>query len=184
MPLINSGPTEMTIPRGTQIGLMETIHADGAIKVDEGEVAAKLSAREVQLPAPPSTKRRQQILQELTLTVPSTKKEKYIDLIMQNHDIFSKDKNDLGRANNFTHKIDLKNKAPVNIPQYRFADTHKAALDKQIDEWLKMGVIQPSNSRYNSPIFVVRKKNEENRYMLDYRALNTNSHDDRYTMHC
>ncbi len=68
------------------------------------------------------------------------------------------------------------------IPQYRLADTHKAALDKQIDEWLKMGVIQPSNSRYNSPIFVVPKKNGENRYVLDYRALNASSHDDRYTM--
>ncbi len=82
MPVVNCGPTEMTIPRGTHIGLMETIHADGAIKVDEGEVAAKLAAREVQMPAPPSAERRQQILQELTLTVPSAEKQKYIDLIM------------------------------------------------------------------------------------------------------
>ncbi len=34
-------------------------------------------------------------------------------------------------ANNFTHKISLKNKAPVYVPQYRLADTHKQALDKQ-----------------------------------------------------
>ncbi len=45
-----------------------------------------------------------------------------------------------------------------------------------------MGIIQPSNSKYNSPIFVVPKKNGENRYVLDYRALNAHSHDDRYTM--
>ncbi len=74
-------------------------------------------------------------------------------------------------------KIVLKNKAPVYVPLYRLADTHKQALDKQIDEWLKIGVIQPTNSRYNSPIFVVPKKNGENRYVLDYRALNANSHD-------
>ncbi len=96
--------------------------------------------------------------------------------------IFSINKHDLGRANNFTHKISLKNKAPVYVPQYRLADMHKQALDKQIDEWLKIGVIQPTASRYNSPIFVVPKKNGENRYVLDYRALNANSHDDRYTM--
>jgi len=70
----------------------------------------------------------------------------------------------------------------VYIPQYRLADTHKQAFDKQIDEWLKMGVIQPSNSRFNSPIFVVPKKNGENRYVLDYGALNANLHNDRYTM--
>ncbi len=101
---------------------------------------------------------------------------------MRNHDIFSRDKNDFARANNFTPKIDLKNKAPVYIPQYGLADTHKAALDKQIDKWLKMGVIQPSNSRYNSPIFVVPKKKGENRYVLDYRALNANFHNNCYTM--
>ena len=68
------------------------------------------------------------------------------------------------------------------IPQYRLVDTHKVAFDKQIDKWLKIGIIQPSNSRYNSPIFVVPKKNGENRYVLDYKALNANSHDDRYAM--
>ena len=68
------------------------------------------------------------------------------------------------------------------IPQYCLADMQKVALNAQIDKWLKMGIIQPSNSRYNSPIFVVPKKNGENRYVLDYRALNANSHDDRYTM--
>jgi len=45
-----------------------------------------------------------------------------------------------------------------------------------------MGIIQPSNSIYNSPIFVVPKKNGENQYVLDYRALNSHSHDDRYTL--
>ena len=182
MPVINCGPTEIIIPRGTSIGQIETIFADGAMHVDEATVAASIARGPTDLPPPPNPNRVKQILQDLTLTVPQEYKQTYIDLILRNHDIFSVDKNDLGRANNFTHRIDLKNKAPVYIPQYRLADTHKVALDKQIDEWLKMGVIQPSNSRYNSPIFVVPKKNGENRYVLDYRALNANSHDDRYTM--
>ncbi len=109
-------------------------------------------------------------------------RQKYVDLIFANHDVFSKDKNDLGRANNITHKIDLKDKAPVYILQYRLPDTHKLKLEQQVDEWLKMGIIQPSNSKYNSPIFVVPKKNCKNRYVLDYRALNAHSHDDRHTM--
>ena len=182
MPVINCGPTEMIIPRGTNIGQIETIFADGAMHVDETTVAASIARGPTDFPPPPTPGRVKQILQDLTLTVPQELKQQYIDLILRNHDIFSVDKNDLGRANNFTHRIDLKNKAPVYIPQYRLADTTKLALDKQIDEWLKMGVIQPSNSRYNSPIFVVPKKNGENRYVLDYRALNANSHDDRYTM--
>ena len=182
LPLINCGPTEIVIPRGTPIGQMETIFADGAQQIDVAEVSAAIAARSPPLPGPPSPARAQQIVQDLTLTVPDQCKQQYLNLLLSNHDIFSIDKNDLGQANNFKHKIDLKNKAPVYIPQYRLADTHKTALNAQIDEWLKMGVIQPSNSRYNSPIFVVPKKNGENRYVLDNRALNANSHDDRYTM--
>jgi transposase InsO family protein len=182
MPLINCGPTELTIPRGTAIGHLETIFADGAYQVDEAAVEASLAQAGATLPSAPSAARAEQILREATITVPESEKQKYKQLLIANHDIFSVNKHDLGRANNFTHKISLKNKAPVYVPQYRLADTHKQALDKQIDEWLKIGVIQPTNSRYNSPIFVVPKKNGENRYVLDYRALNANSHDDRYTM--
>ncbi len=182
MPIINCRPTEIVIPLGTPIGYLETIFADGAYKVDEAAVEASLAQAGSQLPPPPSAAQAEQILREATLTVPEAEKQKYRQLLLANHDIFRVNKHDFGRANNFTHKISLKNKALVYVPQYPLADTHKQVLDKQIDEWLKIGLIQPTNSRNNSPIFVVPKKNRENRYVLDYRALNSNSHDDRYTM--
>ena len=181
-PVTNCGPTAVTLERGTILGQMESIVEGAACKVDEQQLLHAVNAVTVNRPPPPSPERQKQILADLTLTVPDCERQKYIDLIMANHDVFSKTKNDLGRANNFTHKIDLKDKAPVYIPQYRLPDTHKVKLEEQVDEWLKMGIIQPSNSRYNSPIFVVPKKNGENRYVLDYRAVNAHSHDDRYTM--
>jgi hypothetical protein len=42
--------------------------------------------------------------------------------------------------------------------------------------------VQPSQSKYNSPIFVVPKKDGTLRFVQDFRALNANSHDDKYTM--
>jgi hypothetical protein len=181
-PVTNCGPTPITLARGTVIGQMEAITPSAACEIDQQQLFAVLNAVDTTRPLPPSLERQKQLLADLTLTVPDAQRQKYVDLIFANHDVFSKDKNDLGRANNFTHKIDLKDKAPVYIPQYRLPDTHKIKLEQQVDEWLKMGIIQPSNSKYNSPIFVVPKKNGENRYVLDYRALNSHSHDDRYTM--
>ena len=52
----------------------------------------------------------------------------------------------------------------------------------QIKEWLKMGVVKPSNSPYNSPIFVVPKKDGSPGYVLDFRKLNSNSRTDKYSM--
>jgi hypothetical protein len=179
MPIINCGPTEIIVPRGTAIGHLETIFADRAYQVDEAAVEASLAQAGATLPTAPSAAQAEQILREATLTVPEAEKQKYKQLLIANHDTFCVNKHYLGRANNFTHKISLKNKAPVYVPQYRLADMHsRLALDKQINEWLKIGVIQPTNSRYNSPIFVVPNKNGKNRYVLDCRALNANSHDD------
>jgi hypothetical protein len=45
-----------------------------------------------------------------------------------------------------------------------------------------MGVIKPTNSPYNSPIFVVPKKDCSSCYVLDFRKLNSNSHTDKYSM--
>ncbi len=73
----------------------------------------------------------------LTLIVPDSERQKYIDLIFENRNVFSKGKNDLGRANNFTLKIDLKDKAPVYIPQYHLPDAHKVKLEEQVEDGLK-----------------------------------------------
>ncbi len=49
-------------------------------------------------------------------------------------------------------------------------------------EWLKLGVIQPARSRYNSPIFAVMKKDGGVRLVQDFRALNNQSYTDKYSM--
>ncbi len=89
MPIINCGPTEIVIPRGTPIRHLETIFADGAYKVDEAAVEASLAQAGSQLLPLPSTDRAQQILREATLMVPDSEKQKYIQLWLANHDVFS-----------------------------------------------------------------------------------------------
>ncbi len=106
----------------------------------------------------------------------------YEQLILQNHDVFSRTKDDLGKANNFKHKIFTKTDELISQKQYPIPDMHCEYLEKQVQECLKMGIVQPSTSRYNSPMFLVPKKDGGVRVVQDFRALNANSHDDQYSM--
>ncbi|MGL6005418.1 reverse transcriptase domain-containing protein, partial [Aeromonas sobria] len=96
--------------------------------------------------------------------------------------VFSLDKNDLGRSRVLEHEIHLKTPEPVYVKQFRIPEAHREAIENQVKEWLKLGIVQPSRSRYNSPIFVVTKKDGGIRLVQDFRALNANTYIDKYSM--
>ena len=52
-------------------------------------------------------------LAQANIKVPAQEKQAYEDLIAQNHDVLSTDKNYLGCANHFEHKIQTKNQEPT-----------------------------------------------------------------------
>ena len=177
----NCYPYQITIPRGEILGSFEPVLEGTFSKIDEKKFVAEITQNKAR-PPPLNSAQQKDFLKDLKLNVPIEEKEKYLKLLFENHDVFSKTKNDLGKANNFKHEIQLKTKEPVYVKQFKIPESHRDNLVEQIKEWLKIGVIEPTNSRYNSPIFVVPKKDGSHRFVLDYRALNDNSMDDKYSM--
>lgn len=49
-------------------------------------------------------------------------------------------------------------------------------------EWLKDGIIRPSQSQYASPVVLVKKKNGTYRVCFDYRRLNKKVVKDRFPL--
>ena len=80
------------------------------------------------------------------------------------------------------HDISLKSQEPVYVKQFKIPDAHREQVEKHVTEWLKLGVVQPTRSKFNSPIFVVAKKNGGLRLVQDFRALNAQTHTDKYSM--
>jgi hypothetical protein len=125
---------------------------------------------------------RKQFLEKLHLNVPVGQHMAYEELLCKNHDVFSTSPEDLGKASHFQHTIELNNYDPVYRKQFRIPEQHSEALKAQVKEWLKIGIVEPCHSRYNSAIFAVPKKGGKIRFVLDYRGLNDASLDDRYSM--
>jgi hypothetical protein len=55
----------------------------------------------------------------------------YRVLLAKRHDVFSTDKNDLGWANHFEHKITTKNENPTYRKQFPIPEAHREGLENR-----------------------------------------------------
>ncbi len=90
----------------------------------------------------------------------------------------SENKFNLGRTDKLMHEIALKTDQLIYTKQFKIPDVHCQEVEQHVLEWLKLGVIQPARSRYNSPIFAVMKKDGGVRFVQDILALNNQSYTD------
>lgn len=83
--------------------------------------------------------------------------------------------------------INTINDNPVYCKTYPYPMSLKPEIDRQIEELLRDGIIRPSRSAYNAPVWIVPKKqNAEGkpkyRMVIDYRKLNEVTKPDKYPM--
>ena len=69
------------------------------------------------------------------------------------------------------HSITLTTDEPVHSKPYPIPHAMQETVDKELENMLQMGIIEPSTSPYASPIVVVRKPDGSNRVCVDYRNL-------------
>ena len=89
---------------------------------------------------------------------------------------------ELGRYSKHPFSINTGNAHPIRqmprpVPYHR-----KAEVDRQLDEMLEKGIIEPTDSEWASPILMVKKADGTLRFCVDYRKLNAVSKHDSYPL--
>jgi len=91
--------------------------------------------------------------------------------------------NTLPPPRNITHQIHLlPNIEHVNIRPYRYPYFQKVEIEKQVTEMLSASVIQLSHSPFSSQMLLVKKRDGNWRFYVDYRALNVLMVKDHFPM--
>jgi hypothetical protein len=91
-------------------------------------------------------------------------------IILKNVKAFGVD----GRLGNYPAKVDIRLKSeakPVSLPPFPLSPVNREIMDQQIDKWIRLEVIEPSNSPWGAPTFI-SYRNGKPRMVIDYRKLN------------
>ena len=96
-----------------------------------------------------------------------------IQLLYKNRSAFAKSLADLEGSDIVFHKIETQGKLPRQRP-YRHPPEIREEIERQTQELLDYGIIEPSDSAaiVSSNVVLVRKKDNSFRYCVDYRKLN------------
>lgn len=94
----------------------------------------------------------------------------------------STEKVGLGRTTVITHRIDTGDSPPIKQRYYRLSPEKQRILTEQVDDMLRLDVVEPCESAWLSPVLIVTKKNGQPRFCLDSRKLNSVTKRDAYSL--
>jgi transposase InsO family protein len=114
--------------------------------------------------------------------VPIEVREQLMRLMLENASAFSFDELDVGRATAVQHEIDVGDARPVRQRLRRQPPAHQVAIDSYVQDMLRQGVIEPTQSPWAANLVVVRKKSGDFRVCCDYRGLNLTTRKDAYSL--
>ena len=178
----NISETPIIIPKNLFVGAVEQVDLSQCkeVKLDFSEKPRSVDPGNERAEGE-KAKMLEETIRDQVSHLPKPVQDRYVNLILRNHDVFSKDKFDLGRTDVMEHKIRLRTEEPIYQKQFRIPEAHRQVLLEHLKRWLDLKVVKPCTSHYNSPIFMVPKKNNELRPVLDFRRVNSESFVDKYS---
>ena len=88
----------------------------------------------------------------------------------------------IGHSNSAVHRIETGDAPPITSRPYRVSLFERKVMADEVADMTEKGIVSPSVSPWASPVVLVRKKNGERRFWVDYRRLNAITKRDVYPL--
>jgi hypothetical protein len=160
--VFNTGPEPIMLSHGQEVGQADNAEGRSLFPFQADQVN-KIAKQQWRKKQKPTANVRPDFFQMCNFEVPSE-----CALLAKHKNIFSLSKSNLGFCDTVLHKLFMKMEEPIYVKQFKIPEAHQSYLQDQIREWLRLGIIQPSRSRYNSPVFLVQKKDGTHRVVQDF----------------
>ena len=118
----------------------------------------------------------------LPIDLDEHQKQQISHLLSKYEVAFSQHVYDIGRTHLVEHTIDTGSNRPIRQPLRRHPVAHLEIIDKEVNEMLKYGVVEPAASPWASNVVLARKKDGSMRVCIDYRKVNQITYQDSYPL--
>ena len=115
---------------------------------------------------------------------PEEKAEHACKLLMEYHDIFSLDDNELGCASQVKHNIKVTDDEPFKEQFRHIPPPLLEEVRTHVNDMLQAGAIRPSSSPWCNVVILVWKKDGGLCFCMDFRKLNVRTKKDSYPLPC
>lgn len=83
-------------------------------------------------------------------------------------DHFRDEPKTLGRTDKVKHIIDTGEASPIKQRYYSVSPARQKLINKELDRMLELGVVEPSQSAWSSPIMLLDKPDGNKRFVVDF----------------
>ena len=110
-------------------------------------------------------------------------KQRLHDILVAHRQAIALPGEPLGVTDRVQHHIDLqRDTRPIHVPSYRLPHSQRQVAQNLVQGMLDEGIIQESYSPWNSPLFLVPKKDGTYRAVIDFRKVNAVTVPDHYPL--
>lgn len=111
----------------------------------------------------------------------SEEQKKRLDMLVDKH-FPEKEDLTIGQTNLVRHTIETGDAKPIKQRYYTMSPARQKLVEEELENMLKLGIVEPSRSPWSSPIVLLDKPDGTRRFCVNYKALNSVTKPDAYPL--